>query len=76
MTYTQAKQTEQAQDWAIGIGSGKFQPKFKGQAIGIAHSTVDAARTFIISAIYYNSPEYKTWYQDQQNKLRRDFDIC
>ena len=76
MTYQQAQQTEQAKDWTIGISNGKFQPKHNGLPIGIAHTTLDAARTFIISEIYCNSNEYKTWFQDQKNKLYRDFDAC
>ena len=76
MTYTEARNTQEAKSWKIRKSDGKYQPIRNGLGIGIAHDTVDAARIFVTSCIAYHSKDAQRERQDTINQLYRDFDIC
>lgn len=76
MTYDEAKSQPESKQWTIKLVSGKYQPRKNGMNIGIAHTTLDAARMFILCQIHCNSAEYVQAYEAARAQALRDWDVC
>ena len=74
MTYQEALQTQQAQEWTIRQIGNSWQPLHEGTPIGIAHPTPEAARIFILCQIQYELDAPRR--EAEKNRLYRDFDLC